>query len=280
MERVDQPNDNNKQDFNSNQSNRNQAFFSGNSAVGIVVIVAGVAWLLARMGYDFIPHWFFTWPMILVAVGFISAIKHGFRNPGSYITMLIGGAFLLRNNFDIPYEYKTYFWPIIVIIAGVMLLMRPRKKNCGPRHRRFKHRHGKFDASYTDSNKTIFDSQEGVVDSSPVMDSVTIFGGAEREIIAKDFAGGSCTVVFGGNQINFAKADLAADATLDLAVIFGGVKMIVPPHWDVQINTSNIAGGVDDKRRKDSTVAEYTKTLYLTGAIVFGGLEIKSSNQF
>lgn len=239
--------------------------------IGIFFIVGGAAWLVSRMGYDIIPDWFFTWPMILIAIGLINGVKHSFQNPGAYIMLLIGGVFLVKKNFDIPYEFQMYFWPILVIIAGVFIILRQ------PGRRKKKWRTNRVDNG---EDTTVFGANEGTVYDSSVIDSVVVFGGTQKDVISKSFEGGDVVSVFGGTEINFSKADFESTATIDVSVVFGGVKLILPPHWDLVIQTTNIAGGIDDKRRKEGPVVENPKTLILTGSVIFGGLEVKSSSRY
>jgi predicted membrane protein len=267
MERTDIPKDTYKKDDYMPSNNRG----SGRVVVGLLFIVGGGAWLVNRMGYDIIPHWFFTWPMILIAIGLINGVKHSFRNPGAYIMLLIGGAFLVRNNFDIPYEFKMYFWPIILMMIGLFIIFKPRnrKKKCSTRHG-VKH----------DDDTTIFGAREGQIHDNSIIESVVIFGGTQKDVISKTFEGGEITTVFGGTEINFGKADIVDVAEINFTTVFGGIKLTVPPHWDVVIKTTNIAGGIDDKRRKDGPSGEKTKTLILSGSIIFGGIDIRSSANY
>lgn len=99
-------------------------------------------------------------------------------------------------------------------------------------------------------------------------------GGVSKDVITKDFQGGDITVALGGTDINFSKADIQNSATLDLTIVAGGVKLVLPNNWDLQINTTNILGGVEDKRRELPPTETKTKTLRITGTIVLGGIEI------
>ena len=55
---------------------------------GFFILLVGVLLLAYKMGAP-IPGWLFTWPVILMAVGLLVAIKSGFRNPGGFIMILI-----------------------------------------------------------------------------------------------------------------------------------------------------------------------------------------------
>ncbi len=94
-------------------------------------------------------------------------------------------------------------------------------------------------------------------------------------IVSKEFKGGEINTVFGGNDIDFSQADFSGTAALEINVVFGGVKLIVPSHWKIQSDVTAAFGSVEDKRRDIGQAAE-NKTLVLKGSVAFGGIEIKS----
>jgi hypothetical protein len=57
--------------------------------------------------------------------------------------------------------------------------------------------------------------------------------------------------------------------------VFGGTKLIVPPHWDVKTELVTIFGGIEDKRHIASKI-DSSKVLIIQGTTVFGGIEINS----
>ena len=63
---------------------------------------------------------------------------------------------------------------------------------------------------------------------------------------------------------------------MDTTAIFGGIKLIVPPHWDLKIQITAVFGGVEDKRPVQAAKVDPDKMLVLDGAAVFGGIEINS----
>lgn len=60
-------------------------------------------------------------------------------------------------------------------------------------------------------------------------------------------------------------------------MVFGGVKLVVPPHWAIQNEVEGVFHGVDDNRRfnPDATVNP-GKVLILQGSVVFEGIESRS----
>ena len=83
-------------------------------------------------------------------------------------------------------------------------------------------------------------------------------------------------MLFRSVDIDLSQADIAETAYLDVDVAFGGVKLIVPPHWDLKIDVTNIFAGVEDKRMYPQTSTDPSKVMVIKGSIIFGGLEIKS----
>ena len=62
---------------------------------------------------------------------------------------------------------------------------------------------------------------------------------------------------------------------INITAIFGGVKIIVPPGWQIKQEVTAIFGGFDDKR-KMRAVEDLDKVLIITGVALFGGVDIRS----
>ena len=152
-------------------------FNRGRAIAGLIVVVVGVTLLARQMGVDF-PYWFFSWPMLLIAIGLYVGFRHSFRNPGWLFPVGIGTLFLLEDILP-TLEIKQYIWPIIIISVGLFMIFRPR----GRRQRDYwKDRQNKeYTSEYFSNN---------------AFDTVTIFGGEKKQIISKDFKGGESTCFF------------------------------------------------------------------------------------
>ncbi|HWY98185.1 MAG TPA: LiaF domain-containing protein, partial [Bacteroidia bacterium] len=98
---------------------------------------------------------------------------------------------------------------------------------------------------------------------------------ARKTILSKNFAKGEIVNIFGGTEINFMQADINGTAVVDVVAVFGGVKLIVPPDWDVRINVVHIFAGTVDKRQFH-TASTSKKVLLVNGTAVFGGIDIRS----
>lgn len=228
-----------------------------NKAIGGLVIVAVGGFLLARqLGVD-LPNWLFSWPMFLIAIGIYVGAKQNFKDLGWLIPVAIGVVFI-ADDYLLDYQLKKLFWPVLIIIVGLVMIFKTRKKSDGYWNDKF--------------GGNAFESSEGI------MESVTIFGGVKKNIISKDFRGGEAVTVFGGTELNLMQADTQHRIELELVQVFGGTKLIIPPHWKVQTEEMvTIFGGLNDKRPLPSpNHAEPEKILLLKGACIFGGIDIKS----
>jgi predicted membrane protein len=265
MNKVDT---NKTENFNDNSTCKPSG--KGRNFFGLVVALVGVVWLLRRAELLDIPSWVLSWPMILIVVGFFHAVRHRFQDAFSFILILVGSVFLARNYFDFPFELEVYLWPGLLIVIGLVIFFKPKKTHRNRKHwKNYKHSHFAMnDQGTADSNMAS--------GSDDVIDSVAIFSGVQKEVTTSNFKGGQVVAVFGGAEIDFSRADMVDTATLDVTAVFGGVQLIVPPHWNVMVNTVNIAGGVEDKRRAQRPAEGANKQLIITGNVIFAGLEIKT----
>ena len=108
------------------------------------------------------------------------------------------------------------------------------------------------------------------------MSSTNIFGGCKKNILSKSFKGGDLVSIFGGSEIDLSRADFTGTATIELTIIFGGTKLIIPSNWTVRSDAAVIFGGIEDKRAVAPTADGTEKILVLKGTVMFGGVDIRS----
>lgn len=109
-----------------------------------------------------------------------------------------------------------------------------------------------------------------------VIESTCIFSGTKKSVLSKNFKGGEVVTIFGGTELNFMQADIEGSAKLEIEQVFGGTKLLIPPHWEIKSELVTIFGSLEDKRPLPAVGAERTKTLILIGTTVFGGIDIRS----
>ncbi len=241
---------------------------------GVIILAVGVILLLNQTGSILFPHWLFTWPVLLIVVGFYIGARHNFHRGGWPIMMLVGAIFLSEDFFP-NLNLSEYIWPIVIIGIGLLIILRPK--------RRYWHGH---DKAYWKSQKWQWKGQykygqqapsEAPVSGDDYIDSVSVFGGVHKVIVSKDFKGGDIVNIFGGAEINLTQADIKGKVELEVTQIFGGTKIIVPADWEVQSKmVVSIFGGVEDKRNPATTKHNPDKILVIDGTCIFAGIDIIS----
>jgi hypothetical protein len=226
---------------------------SDRNLAGLIVIIVGGFFLARELDVE-LPRWLFSFPMALIAIGLFIGAKHSFRGAKWLIPIAIGSFFLLTHEFGREYEMGRFFWPILIIAIGFIILFKRRGNWQTP-----------------GMSGGAFDSKE------EILDSVTIFGGVKKNIISKSFRGGEAVTVFGGTELNFLQSDMENPVVLELTQVFGGTKLIVPTHWKIQTDEMvTIFGGLNDKRPLPSQPSPDQRTLVIKGTCIFGGIDIKS----
>lgn len=240
---------------------------------GLILVVVGASLFLRNTGFP-LPEWLFSWPMILILIGIYTAVKHNFRN-NSWIILIALGIFFLLDRFIPGINLTPYFWPLFIIGIGLMFILRPeRGRWLDGRSFEKKNRANEISGSnWNQSDQT----KNFTTDSSDYLKVESVFSGIQRNIVSKNFQGGKIACVFGGADIDLSQAEINGRAEIKFEVVFGGAKLVVPPHWTVHNEIDGVFHGVDDKRKyNSSTDMNAEKVLVLRGSVVFGGVEIRS----
>ncbi len=248
------------------RNERRQGRLNERPLIGLLIIAAGVLILLRNLDFPF-PDFLFTWPMILILVGFVMAVREGFK-PGGWLTVLAVGGFFLAMKMFPEFHLSTFFWPAILIAVGLSFVL-----GLGKISRR--------NRISTDTNfikdDTSFVTGASVDDSNgeDVIDAAAVFGAVKKNIYAKNFKGGEVVTVFGGSEINLMQADFTGTIKIEVVCIFGGATLIIPPHWQIRSEAVAIFGGIEDKRPHPAGIST-DKIVVLEGFVMAGGIDIKS----
>ncbi|HXH99176.1 MAG TPA: DUF5668 domain-containing protein [Sphingobacteriaceae bacterium] len=240
---------------------------SGKVIAGFILLAIGGIMLLKNFGF-FFPGWIFSWPMILIVIGLYTGSKNNFSNTGSYILLLIGGVFLIQRFFD-DIEIKAFFLPALFIFVGFWIIFGKKK-----------HVNKNWDWDKRTDIDPHVPINEGQSTNSAFgddwVDSVSVFGGIKKTVMSKNFKGGEVVNIFGGAEINLMQADFSQPAVFEVTQIFGGTKIILPPHWIVQSEMAAIFGGIEDKRPQQMASEVSEKIIIIKGTSIFGGISIVS----
>ncbi len=269
----------------------------GSIAFGVIILGIGLVLLFRKLGL-YIPDWVLTWPMILIAVGTYTLISQQFKSFFGSVVLFIGVYFLLKREFDLDLGLDQFIWPVGLIALGIYLITYKKREYKAIDEARKnwetsrKNKKDSSNAEKVESAEVVevltssgeetakapdsgFVRATGTAFLDRINESV-IFSGVNRKLMTKNFQGGKATVIFGGLDLDLTQVDFTGIVTLDFEVGFGGVKLIVPPHWDVRTEMSNLAAGLEDKRMFREGGVDTNKVLILKGTLLFSGLEIKS----
>ena len=264
---------------------------SGGVLAGLLLLAIGAILLLKEFGF-FFPAWLFTWPMILVVFGLFAGAGNSFRDPGWIIITGIGVVFLLDKIWPgIPVQH--FIWPIVIIGAGLMMIVVPRRRRW---HQKWGGEwRGKWEQYY--NQHPDYTPVTPVIPDSPIdptaeaaytkndmredraegnwLDVVSIFGNIKKMVYSKKFKGGDIVSIFGGAEVNLTQADFEGRIVIEMVQVFGGAKLIVPPHWQIRSEMVAVFGGIEDKRTPQPNY-DTDKVVILNGTTFFGGIEIRS----
>ncbi len=259
----------NKNDINQFGGTRGPRMWSG-----VILLLAGVLLLGYKMGAP-IPGWVFTWPVLLIAIGFLTGIKSRFHNPGAFIMIIVGGVFLLDQTSP-ELNFHNYIVPAILIGVGLIYILRPR--NSWDRYKRKWRDHADYyQTPVVIPPTTPFSAGKGnnaEGDDGEYVEINAVLGGVKKIILSKNFKGGEINSFMGGTELNLLKADILKPVVLEVNNVFGGTKLIVPSNWDIKNEVTTVFGGIEDKRSLNNATPDADKILFLKGTCVFGGIEV------
>ncbi len=231
---------------------------------GLFLLGVGIL-LLANKMHAGVPDWVFSWPVLVIAIGVLIGIQHRFRNLFWAIPVIWGG-FALIDQQRPELNLHNYTAPIVLILLGLFFILRRSKYPTYTQRREWRNQWRSMRDRYDINNTT----------NGEWIDSTSVFGGAKKVILSKNFKGGDITCFMGGAEIDLSQADIQGKVVMDTTAVFGGIKLIVPPNWDLKIQITAVFGGVEDKRPVQATKVDPDKILVLDGAAIFGGIEINS----
>lgn len=216
---------------------------------GVLLVVLGVIFGLNALGLTEISIFFDGWwTLIIIAFGLSGLYKDSDKTWPAILT-LIGIVMLLatRDLIDFTIVWKLLF-PCILVVFGISLVFK-----------------GFTGRDIKDKIKNI------KIDNKDILHIDAVFS-QEKMKIEEEFSGSELNAVFGNLDLNLKNAKLKNDAFISASSIFGGITLYLPENVNLDVNSTNIFGGVDNKYIKKS---DAKITIYITATCLFGGIEIK-----
>ncbi|MBP1629030.1 MAG: hypothetical protein H6Q00_3505, partial [Holophagaceae bacterium] len=190
--------------------------------IGIVLIVLGGLLALDSLNLVILPPHFFIslWPLILVVIGIIKLRRQPEKRVGAYALIILGALFLLGR---FSHEgLSDLVGPLILVAIGIFVVLGALKRHRGVPPE-LKH-------------------------SEDFLQGTAILSGFKQRVTSAAFKGGEVTAIMGGFEVDLRPACIAQESVrLDIFALFGGGEIRVPEGWNVVIQATAIAGGVDNK---------------------------------
>ncbi|WP_323192576.1 LiaF domain-containing protein [Halostella sp. PRR32] len=217
---------------------------STQALLGGIVVLIGVLLLLDSIGLAETGTFLQYVPSLFVLLGLYALLVSDFRNiVGPIIVIAVAVAWQLAVLDVLTDADLISFWPVLVILFGLSILL-GRLRTAPER----------IDTGW--------------------IDGVAIFGGQNQRSTATAFSGGDVSAVFGGYELDLRDARITErPARINAMALFGGVDILVPREWRVQVDVLPVFGAAtDDRPRRDEEHEEVD--LVVTGFAAFGGVAV------
>lgn len=102
---------------------------------------------------------------------------------------------------------------------------------------------------------------------------VAAMDGVVFEAKSQEILEAKATAFMGGIELDLVGANLSPGAFLTLRAVMGGIDVIVPSHWRVEVMARTVMGGMGTPAAGDS-VQDGAPMLMIDALAVMGGIEI------
>ncbi len=213
---------------------------------GVFVVALGVLFTLDNLGLVDAGEALRFWPLALVAIGVTCLAEPGRTSRClSGFIWIFAGVWLLLEEFHYVRIRLWDFWPVLLVILGASIVWRALAPSPA---------HGADEAS--------------------VVHGLAIMSGINRTVTSRDFKGGQVTAMMGGCKLDLRGAAIGGEpAVIDVFAFWGGVELVVPDTWVVDLRAIPLLGGVENRTRPP---ADQSQRLVVTGTVVMGGVEVKN----
>jgi predicted membrane protein len=223
---------------------------SARLAIGLVIVALGVVHLANGLGITSMHHPMrFFWPAVFIAIGATVLIEQKSVHSQYWAYGWLGAGFIefAYQVYWIPFGIGKLIFPLVLLVIGARLVQRSVNTQASD------------GTAPTDSQTRIF----------------AILSGSERRTFTQPLKDAEVTSIMSGVKLDLTNAVFEGDrATLNVTAIMGGVEIFAPSEWSIVSEVTPILGAYIDKRRPTTTLA--TKTLFINGLVVMGGVEVKN----
>lgn len=244
---------------------------SDRSVIGLLLVGLGTMFLLDSTnvfgpGISVVGTY---WPALLIAWAVWGFVANGLVLRWWQAVVGGVGVIFLLSNLKVWSLDAGQLWPVALVAVGLLMIFgRQLRRNVGRGADRAKQR--------GEPGPGQVGPASGGGEPTSQFRASHIFGGGKERVTSQAFQGGEISAVFGGMGMDLRGAGLAGGrAAIDVTVVCGGIELKVPRDWTVNLQTTTLFGGVEDKRLLPAGENIVTGELTITGMVLCGGVEIK-----
>jgi hypothetical protein len=217
---------------------------SSQALLGVLVVLVGTVLLAQTTGVaDVAIVWTYV-PALFVLFGLFALVVSGFRNVvGPLLVVAVAGAWQLVTLGYLSVAQVLQLWPLLIVLFGASIVL----------------------GQYRSRTHSVTESY---------VHSLAVFGGSDKRATGL-FTGSDLTAIFGGTSLDLRDVTLEdRPVYVSATALFGGVEIVVPREWNVQMDVLPILGGAsDDRPRREHEHDEID--LVVTGFAAFGGVVVE-----
>jgi len=214
------------------------------------------------------------WPALLIAWAVWGFLANGLVLRWWQAVVGGVGVIFLLSNLKVWSLDAGQLWPVALVAVGLLMIFgRQLRRKVGRGAGRANQRAEEPGPGWPGPGLETGDAGE----PASQFRASHIFGGGKERVTSQAFQGGEISAVFGGMEMDLRGAGLAGGrAAIDVTVVCGGIELKVPRDWTVNLQTTTLFGGVEDKRMLAGAGENIvTGELTITGMVLCGGVEIK-----
>jgi hypothetical protein len=180
----------------------------------------------------------------------------------------VGALFLASNLHHLPFD-PARFWPILLIVFGLWIIVRPLFGFGRFWHTSTCSGTGPYAGKWHHGNRFA----DSVINDNELDISLTMSSG-NYICTGKEFKGGSICLRAAGVEIDLTNVETGLEEIpLYVDLKLGGIEMRIPQNWKVKYLGKTTMGAVQDHTRP---VGGPFKTLVIRGELALAGIELRN----
>lgn len=218
--------------------------------IGFLLIFIGLILGLNAFGITNINLFFSGWWTLFIIIPSLVGLINDKEKTSSLIFLIIGVWLFLAERDLIEYELLIkLLLPVILISIGLLLVFKDVLSINGKEIK-------KINANNKENNNYI-----------------AVFGSQDLKFEDEKVENLDLKSLFGGIKLDLRDVKIEKDIVINTLSVFGGIDIYVPDDVKVKVSSTPFFGGVEVKRKKQSSKKEIT--IYLNSVCIFGGVDVK-----